>query len=118
MEGARRAASRNVGVLNAYCSFADLGNSLPRPRSSPLAEPMSWNEESVKAQPLWQATQLALLLNRSNPRWAASPIAFLSPAIQRSKGASPETIERSNVASASSTFLRVKIGRASCRERV
>jgi hypothetical protein len=56
------------------------------------AVPMSWNDESVNAQPLWHAAQFALPLNRSKPRLAASLMAFSSPAIQRSNGASGETM--------------------------
>ena len=42
-----------------------------------------------------QAAQRALVLKRTKPRCAAGEIAPSSPAIQRSKGAMPETIVRS-----------------------
>src|SRR5204863_9592963 len=54
-------------------------------------------DDSLKA---WQDIQRACPLNRSQPRLADSEIAFLSPAIKRSKGELPESCVRSNEAMA------------------
>jgi hypothetical protein len=62
--------------------------SRPRPRSV-IDVPISWNWSSVKRQPLWQAEQPALLVNRAKPRLADGEIAASSPPIQRSNGESP-----------------------------
>ena len=59
---------------------------------------MSWKLSFVKRQPLWQTSQLALLLNSMKPRLADSEIAASSPAIQRSNGAGPGSMVRSYAA--------------------
>ena len=90
---------RSPGVLKACINGSTPSTILPRPRSA-SGKPMSWKLSSVKRQPVWQAAQLALVLKVTNPRFAASGIAVSSPSIQRSKGALPLTMVRSNVAMA------------------
>ena len=57
----------------------------------------------MKRQPLWHLAQAALVLNTTKPRLASAADRVSSPAIQRSNGASGETMPRSKVAMALAT---------------
>ena len=71
---------------------------------------MSWNAESVKAQPLWQLLHLALPANRWKPAISSALSACASPSIQRSNRVAGDTSVRSNVASALARFSGVTRG--------
>src|SRR5438477_557675 len=107
-----RRVPRTVGMLEIgagfllICGLSLSSCALPYISSS-LATPMSWKAASVNAQPLWQTAQFALPLKSAKPRLAAAFIAAALPWIQRSKGASVDTIERSKVAKDCSILSRV-----------
>jgi hypothetical protein len=59
-----------------------------------VGSPTSWNRPSVNAHPAWHAAHRALPTNRAKPRRAGGAIAAVSPATQRSNGASGATSVR------------------------
>ena len=62
--------------------------------------PRSWKLSSVKFQPVWHFAQLAFALKSPNPRSAFWQMVGSRPARHSSKGATPSTTVRSNVAMA------------------